>query len=291
MKIALDAGHGGNNPGAIGLNGLQEKTVNLNVALMTGQLLKQHTNMDVYYTRSTDIDIPLANRADYANSVSADYFISFHCNSNANTSYNGTETLIYRRGGPAERLAQSVQTAIVAQLGTKNNGITERPELAVLRRTVMPAILIEMAFVSNPQNANILENRQDAVARGIYKGICAFLGLTPILPVRFTYNGQQVATFNPSEAASGAAMPVFAVRPQPAPVPPKQYPSPAPMMPQSPAPMMPNSPATVPPELNTDLPPGSRTHTKDNNTHQPSAFDEYMKAVRERFDASMNSIK
>ena len=187
MKIALDAGHGGVNPGAVGVNGLLEKTVNLNVALMTGQLLRQHANMDTCYTRSTDVDIPLAERAAYANSVGADYFVSVHCNSSANAAYNGTETLVYMIESAAGRLAQSVQTALVSEIGTKNNGITARPELAVLRRTLMSAILIEAAFVSNPADAGILQNRQDAVARGVYRGISAFLGITPILPVRFTY--------------------------------------------------------------------------------------------------------
>ena len=95
MKIFIDAGHGGSNPGAVGPNGLKESDVNLDVALRLGRLLSSR-NYEVKYSRISNINIGLRERATLANQWGADYFISIHCNSNINPIYKGTSTYDYR---------------------------------------------------------------------------------------------------------------------------------------------------------------------------------------------------
>ena len=92
---------------------------------------------------------------------------------------NGTETLIYGRGGEAEKLAAKVQAKVVTALGTRDRGIKVRPELHVLARTKMPAILVELAFISNPQEEKLLADpdRQREAARAIAQGIADYLGV------------------------------------------------------------------------------------------------------------------
>lgn len=100
-----------------------------------------------------------------------DIFISIHCNSFADERPRGTETLIYTAGGSSEILARCIQNQIVTSLHTVDRGIKERPDLAVLRETSMPAVLIELAFISNPDDLKILIEHQTDLARAIARGI------------------------------------------------------------------------------------------------------------------------
>lgn len=86
---------------------------------------------------------------------------------------------MYRQGSVAADLAQQVLEAIVARLGTKNNGVRVNPSLYVLRRTQMPAILVELAYITNENDVQKLVNDQYAFAYAIYEGLCRYLGLTP----------------------------------------------------------------------------------------------------------------
>ena len=174
MKIFIDPGHGGDNPGAVAATGLQEATVNLDVSLRLGNILTSW-GYDVNYSRTTNVNVSLAQRARLANAWGADYYVSIHCNSATNTEYNGTETFFYRVGTVAEGFAEAVNTALVNQIELKNLGIKAR-NLAVLRLTRMPAILVELAFLSNPREARLLasESFRQNCAVGIANGIAQF---------------------------------------------------------------------------------------------------------------------
>lgn len=174
-KIFIDPGHGGTNPGAIGVNGLEEAYVNLDVALRLGRLLESQ-GQEIKYSRTENVNVSLAERAAMANEWGADYFISIHCNSNTNPVYKGTSTYYYRMGTVAEVLAQAVNDALVAQINTPDLGILTA-NFAVLRRTQMPAILVELAFLSNPQEAELLSQPafRENCAIGIANGVRTFL--------------------------------------------------------------------------------------------------------------------
>ncbi len=176
MKVFIDPGHGGYDSGAVSSsNGLKESETNLNVSLRLGAIL-QSQGHTVRYSRTTDIYVSLGTRAAEANSWGADYFISVHCNSATDPQANGTETLFYRQGTTAEKLAGYVQKALVAANGLRDRGIKQR-NLAVLRLTKMPAILTELAFISNPREAYLLSTSEfrQKCAQGIANGFQNFL--------------------------------------------------------------------------------------------------------------------
>lgn len=175
MKIFIDPGHGGGDPGAVGPSGLTESSVNLDVALRLGNLLNE-SRQTVKYSKTTNISMSLAERARLANEWNANYFVSIHCNSAENPTANGTETFCYRTGITAEQLAKSVQNNLIAQIGLRDRGV-KTANFAVLRLTTMPAILVELAFISNPEEERLLDSnkfRQNC-AIGIANGIMAFI--------------------------------------------------------------------------------------------------------------------
>lgn len=174
MKIFLDPGHGGNNPGARGPNGIREADVNLDIALRTGRLL-QSEGYSVRFSRVGDESVSLQRRAALANEWGADYFVSIHCNSNINPIYKGTETFYYREGSVSETFALQVNTSLVAEIDTRDRGASQA-NFAVLRLTDMPAILVEVAFISNPQEAALLAMPafKQRCAVGISRGIITF---------------------------------------------------------------------------------------------------------------------
>lgn len=174
MKIFLDAGHGGVNPGAVGANGLHEADVTLDIILRLGRLLTSY-GYEVNYSRTTDKTVSLSGRAEMANQWRADYFVSVHCNSNEDTSVGGTSTFYYKRGTIAQSFADVVNTSLVRQIELRDIG-TFSANFAVLRLTRMPAILVEVAFISNPYEASLLATpsfRQNC-AVGIFNGIIEF---------------------------------------------------------------------------------------------------------------------
>lgn len=174
MLIALDPGHGGSDPGAV-YNGRQEKDDNLRLAMAVGKIL-QDNGVDVVYTRETDIYETPFKKATDANQAGADYFVSFHRNSgeNPNTA-TGVQNLIYQKGGKAEDLANSIQNNLVG-LGFRDLGIVERPNLVVLRRTKMPAVLIETGFINNLTDNEKFDAEFDRIANAIADGILESIG-------------------------------------------------------------------------------------------------------------------
>lgn len=167
--IVIDAGHGGFDNGAR-YQGRREKDDNLRLALAVGQILEQQ-GYDVVFTRTTDVYQSPYEKAQIANDAGADYFISFHRNSGENdNTYQGVQTLIYGGDEQAERLAESINQEL-EQAGFANLGIDERTGLVVLRRTEMPAVLIETGFINNDRDNEIFDNNFEEIASAIAMGI------------------------------------------------------------------------------------------------------------------------
>lgn len=175
IKVFLDPGHGGRDPGAMG-NYLQEKDINLSVALKIGRILKRH-NVKVLYSRATDVFVDLSHRTIMANNANVDIFVSIHCNSFDDPLAQGIETFSHTSSVKGSELAKSIQDHLVKdRLFTRNRGI-KTADFAVLRLTKVPAALIELAFISNDEDANILRNKQSELAESITKGILKYLGI------------------------------------------------------------------------------------------------------------------
>ena len=146
-KIVIDAGHGGNDFGA-SYNGRLEKNDNLNLALAVGQILS-NAGVDVEYTRTTDVYNTPFEKATMANNADADFFVSFHRNATGTPNLStGVETLVYNDSGIKAEMARNIN-ANLEELGFQNRGVIERPNLVVLKRTRMPALLVETGFIDN----------------------------------------------------------------------------------------------------------------------------------------------
>ncbi len=186
-KIYIDQGHNpeGVNAGAEGF-GYREQDITYAVGIYLRDILLEDGRFEVRNSRNTPEEslgtsnaASLATRVRGANEWGADYFLSIHCNASENPAAHGSEVYVYRQGSVAAALAQQVLEAIVARLGTKNNGVRVNPSLYVLRRTRMPAILVELAYITNEEDVQKLVNDQYAFAYAIYEGLCRYLGLTP----------------------------------------------------------------------------------------------------------------
>lgn len=181
-KIFVDAGHGGPDPGAKG-NGVVEETVNLNVARYLAQDLRDmgYSVMEYRTTPTENVlenkNADLRNRANMANEWGADYFISIHTNSSTNPAAQGAEAYVYRLGGPAESLGESILESISDNLGSVNRGVMAA-NFAVLRLTDMPAVLVELGYLTNSTEALNLNSPawQRAVAQAIAEGVMNDIG-------------------------------------------------------------------------------------------------------------------
>lgn len=178
-KIYIDAGHGGSEPGAIGIGNIEEEDITLAVAKYLRTELEWQ-GINVMMSRTADTTKKLPVRAAEANSWGADVVCSIHCNAFKQASANGTEVLIYAKGGKAEKLAIKVHNNLVSVLKTEDRGIKERPDLCILRDTKAPAILCELAFITNKADKEKIDEaaEQKTVAAAICKGICSYLGIT-----------------------------------------------------------------------------------------------------------------
>lgn len=176
-KIMLDAGHGGNDPGAV-YGGRQEKDDNLRLAMAVGNILSQN-GIDVVYTRTDDVYQSPIEKARLANASGADYFISFHRNSSPEPNqYSGVETMVYNQSGRKLTMAQNINRAL-ENIGFKNLGVKSRPGLVVLRRTRMPALLIETGFINTPEDNERFDENFNEIARAIADAILTTLDIHP----------------------------------------------------------------------------------------------------------------
>lgn len=171
--VAVDAGHGGRDPGAV-FEGRQEKEDVLRLALAVGDLLEQE-GVDVIYTRTEDVYDTPYQKAVIANENNTDYLVSLHRNAvPVPGSAAGVETLVYADRGTPARLARAIN-ANLADLGFENRGVIERPNLAVLRRSAMPAVLVEVGFIDNEKDNEKFDRDFNAIARAIADGILSVI--------------------------------------------------------------------------------------------------------------------
>ena len=177
MKIIIDPGHGGTDSGAIGPTALQEKYVNWQIAVITAGELARH-GIVVTFTRAGDERVSLDKRVRIANDANADYFVSIHANSASNPRATGTETYAYAPGVEGDRLAHSIQRSLVQAIGLADRGV-KYDTLKVVRETTMPAVLVEVAFLNNPDEEKLLRNDAFLEKAGVSigKGILTHLGL------------------------------------------------------------------------------------------------------------------
>lgn len=189
LKIFIDPGHGGSDPGAIYtkiVNGKKvtyhEKDFNLDIALKLKEKLKS-LGYEVYMSRETDKFVDLYDRTKVANSLNVDLFISIHNNAVDNPQTRGTMVLYKEKNLNSfisdKQFAQIVLDYIIKEVGTQNKGIVERPNLVVLKTSNMPAILVEVAFGTNQDDLNLLlsDSFKDAVAKAI-AGAVEFINTT-----------------------------------------------------------------------------------------------------------------
>ncbi len=181
--IVIDPGHGGSDPGAIGLSGLQEKAVNLAVSLRVKALLDK-AGAKVLMTRQDDRDVfgpnasavdELKARASVANFKKADIFVSIHANAATNRDADGTTTYYFQKTRYDSLLARNLQAGMVQAVGLKDKGFLTA-NFYVIKRTIMPAALVELAFLSNPAEEKLLANPQiqQKMAEGIVQGMERF---------------------------------------------------------------------------------------------------------------------
>ncbi len=213
VKVVIDPGHGGKDPGAMG-NGLREKDVVLDIAQRLAKYLRR-AGVKVYMTRNSDVFIPLKERARKANNIMPDVFVSIHANASRNRTGKGVEvyyvsekindsvravvakenSVLRFENGQADgeikqilwdmmhtenraesrRIAQSLARNISQIMNSPNRGVKGAP-FYVLKWTNVPSVLIEVGFVSNPEEARKLSDPvyRDRIARAIFEGLMAY---------------------------------------------------------------------------------------------------------------------
>ena len=172
--VIIDAGHGGQDPGTIGIGGLREKDIVLPISLDVAEALRKQ-GIEVRMTRDSDYFVSLQGRTDFANKTGADLFVSIHANAInlSRPDVNGLETYYYKDG---RRLAEVIHWSILNSVNIKNRGI-RRARFYVLRHSSMPAVLVEVGFVTGVEDAPRLKNpthrsqMADAIVRGIIQYI------------------------------------------------------------------------------------------------------------------------
>lgn len=179
ITIAIDPGHGGNQPGAVypdvDGNDVKEKDLTLPMSLMLADILEER-GYNVVLTRTGDDSVSLADRAKMANAAGAELFVSIHCNALDRTDYEGIFTYYYPNSTRGEALAKQVQAGVVEATGGIGRG-TPSANFQVLRETTMPAVLVETGFMTHPgELARLCDpNYQQKIALGIANGIDAYL--------------------------------------------------------------------------------------------------------------------
>ncbi len=249
FKVVLDAGHGGKDYGAI-YTGHIEKNIALAVVQKVGKILEKDKNIEVIYTRKTDVFVELIERTNIANRADANIFVSIHCNANKNTSANGSETYVmgvtknasnleaaklenqvvtleadykekYEGYDPKSpqtmigmtlmqeeylensiNLASKIQDNFTDQLKRRNRGV-KQAQFLVLHKAYMPRVLVEMGFISNPEEGKLLDSDggqndvADAIASAIVNYKKAYYGTGAI--VDESRPSQKVETKQPAK--------------------------------------------------------------------------------------------
>ena len=184
IKIFIDQGHNpqGVNAGAEAFE-LREQDITYNVGIYLANILNQDSRFEARTSRNSPDEVlgttnntSLAKRVELANSWPANYFLSIHTNANTNPAINGTEVYVYQEYSQSYYLSEYILNSIVDSLKTKNGGVRIRPSLYVLRKTKMPSLLVELAYLTNRSDALKLENNQYQFAQAIYEGLLIYFG-------------------------------------------------------------------------------------------------------------------
>ena len=185
IKIYIDQGHNPQNPnaGAEG-NGLREQDIVFRIGILLADLLRANPEFEVRLSRPTaqtqigsSNTTSLQQRVADANAWGADYFLSLHTNASEISSASGVEAFAFSKESPAFALGEDILAALSASTGLRNRGMQVRSGLYVVRKTVMPSILIELGFISNPNDARLMSQQPELFARGIYNGILDYFDL------------------------------------------------------------------------------------------------------------------
>lgn len=177
MKVFINPGHmPGVDPGAVNnALGITEADIVHDIGTMvTDYLDKAGCEVMLLQSNNLNGEAPGENVCATANYWPADIFVSLHCNA-FNGNAKGTETYVYSLHGESAKLGQCIQSQLVNSLGTVDRGLKERTNLAVLKYTSMPAALVEIAFIDNTDDAGVLMNCKDAIARAIARGVTDYL--------------------------------------------------------------------------------------------------------------------
>ena len=185
IKIYIDQGHNPRNPnaGAEG-NGLREQDITYKIGIELAALINANPNLEARVSRptpqtelGTSNASSLAARVNEANSWGADYFISLHTNASELAAATGSEAFVYALGTPAAGLAADMLAGLQQSTGLATRGVFARPTLYVLKRTAMPAVLLELGFITNARDARLMNESPQLFARGIYNGIVSYTGV------------------------------------------------------------------------------------------------------------------
>ncbi len=184
IRIFIDQGHNPVNPNAgAESGGIREQDVNFEVGTRLAVLLNAGPNYEARLSRpaadtqlGTSVTTSLQARAAAANEWPADYFISIHCNANVNAAISGTEAYVYALNTQAAELADDILDGIEDMTGLRDRGVFARPTLYVLRATAMPAVLVELGYLTNANDRYLLVNDPESFARGIYMGMNEYFG-------------------------------------------------------------------------------------------------------------------
>lgn len=177
MKVFINPGHClGVDPGAVNnALGITEADIVHDIGTrVTDYLDKAGCEVMLLQSNNLNGEAPGENICATANYWPADVFVSLHCNA-FNGNAKGTETCVYSLYGESAKLGQHIQNQLVNSLGTVDRGLKERTGLAVLKATTMPAALVEIAFIDNADDAGVLVNCKDAIARAIARGVTDYL--------------------------------------------------------------------------------------------------------------------
>ena len=185
IKIYIDQGHNPLNPnaGAEG-NGYREQDIVYRIGVELAELLRANGGFEVRLSRpEPDTQLGSSNstslrlRVDDANAWGADYFISLHTNASSNPSATGSEAFAFSRPSPAFSLGEDLLVGLANATGLRNRGMQVRTNLYVLRKTTMPAVLVELGFITDPDDARLMVERPELFAEGLYNGILAYTGV------------------------------------------------------------------------------------------------------------------
>lgn len=203
-SIMMDAGHGGRDPGAV-YQGRREKDDTLRLALAVGEIL-QNNGIDVEYTRTTDVYETPYQKAAEANEAGVDLFISIHRNSfpTDNTVF-GVESLVYDLSGLKYEIAESIDQQLET-VGFRDLGVKARPNLVVLRRTNMPAVLVEVGFINSDIDNELFDANFDDIALAIADGILDVLRSQGLIP------DEDMDGTNGGNVPGGSTMPGYRVQ-------------------------------------------------------------------------------